>query len=232
MKISLIVPLHNEEENVADLINKIEQTLDFSYELLVVNDHSIDRTRLLVEELICKYKNIRLVNNKLDGGFGNALRTGFKEAYGEVVVPIMGDLCDDLETVKKMLNKIEDGYDIVCGSRYIKNGKRQGGSILKGFLSCWGGRLLHFLLVVPTNDISNAFKMYRKSVLDSIDIKASGFEISMEIPLKAFYKGFKITEVPTVWKERTKGKSSFKVFNLLPNYIKLFSWAIFKRMGF
>jgi len=83
---------------------------------------------------------------------------------------------------------------------------------------------------VPTNDIANAFKMYKKEVISSIDIQAKGFEISMEIPLKAYYLGFKITEVPTVWKERTKGKSSFKIFKLLPAYLKLYVWAIFRRL--
>lgn len=230
MMLSLIVPLHNEEENIIDLIDKIEGSLNFGYELLVVNDHSHDRTRILVTELSRKYDNIRLVDNGLEAGFANVLMTGFREAIGDVVVPVMGDLCDDLATIKKMLTKIEEGYDIVCGSRYIKGGRRQGGSKLKGFLSCWGGRFLHFILGLPTSDISNAFKMYRKSVLNSIDIKAKGFEISMEIPLKAFYKGFKITEVPTVWKERAKGKSNFKVLKLLPDYIGLFLWAIFKRI--
>jgi hypothetical protein len=71
--------------------------------------------------------------------------------------------------------------------------------------------------------------MYRKSVLDSVDIESCGFEISMEIPLKAYFLGFKITEVPTIWKERTKGKSSFRMLRLLPNYLKLYFWAISKR---
>jgi hypothetical protein len=72
--------------------------------------------------------------------------------------------------------------------------------------------------------------MYRKSVLDTINTDSKSFEISMEIPLKAYFAGFKITEVPTVWKERTKGKSSFKIFKKLPVYIKLFVWAISKKM--
>jgi hypothetical protein len=70
--------------------------------------------------------------------------------------------------------------------------------------------------------------MYRREVIETMDIKAGGFEISMEILLKAYYLGFKITEVPTVWRERTKGKSSFKIFKLLPNYLKLYIWAFYK----
>jgi hypothetical protein len=129
-----------------------------------------------------------------------------------------------------MLSKIDEGYDIVCGSRYIRGGSRIGGSKAKGFFSSFVGRSLYYLLGLPTHDIANAFKMYRKKVIDSIDIESCGFEVSMEIPLKAYYLGFKITEVPTIWRERAKGKSKFRIFKLSSSYIKLYIWAIFKSL--
>lgn len=231
MRLSIIIPAHNEEENIAQVIERVESSVDADYELVIVNDHSRDKTPLLVEEARKRYANIRLVENNLEGGFANALRTGFRSSSGEVVIPVMGDLCDDLATIKAMLEKIDQGYDIVCGCRYIKGGRRQGGSRLKGLLSAGAGWTLYYLLGIPTHDIANAFKMYRKNVLDGIDIKAKGFEISMEIPLKGYYKGFKITEVPTVWKEREKGQSTFKIFKLLPEYLKLYFWGIFMRIS-
>ncbi len=230
MKLSIIIPAHNEQDNITDVINKIEDVLDMPHELVVVNDHSIDTTAQLVARLTRQYNNIRLVENKLPRGFANALKTGFSNVATDIVVPVMADLCDDLSTIKKMLQKINDGYDVICGSRYINGGGRYGGSKLKGFFSSFVGRSLCFLLGLPTHDIANAFKMYRKSAIDSIDIKSKGFEISMEIPLKAHYLGLKMTEVPTVWKERTKGKSNFSMLKLLPRYIKLYIWAIFKRL--
>ena len=229
MSISIIIPAHNEEDNITGIINRIKNTLDIPYELVVVNDHSTDRTAELVRKLTKEYDNIRLIENKLDGGFANALKTGFNNATREVVIPVMADLCDDLSTVKKMLEKINEGYDVVCGSRYIEGGARLGGSKLKGFFSCFAGRSLRYLLQLPTSDIANAFKMYRKGVIDKIDIKAKSFEISMEIPLKAYYLGFKITEVPTLWKARTSGRSNFRMIRLLPNYLNLYIWAIFKK---
>lgn len=87
------------------------------------------------------------------------------------------------------------------------------------------------MLGIPTHDIANAFKMYRKKAIDSIDIQTKGFEVSMEIPLKVYFLGFKITEVPTIWRERTKGKSNFKILKLLPDYIKLYIWAVYKRLS-
>jgi len=230
MKLSVIIPAHNEEENILDVISKIETDLKLPFELIIVNDHSVDSTPGIVADLAIKYNNISLVDNKFDPGFANAIKTGLYSAKGEVIVPVMGDLCDDLKVIPVMLEKVLEGYDVVCGSRYIAGGARLGGSKLKGFLSAFAGWSLHYLLGIPTHDIANAFKMYRKKVIDSINIEAKGFEISMELPLKAYYAGFKVTEVPTVWREREKGESSFRMFNLVPNYLKLYLWAIKKRI--
>jgi len=229
MKLSIIIPAFNEEQNIADVIKQVENSLDIDFELIIVNDHSVDFTVGIVEQFTSKYNNIRLVENKLPKGFGNAIKTGFKTALGDVIMPVMGDLCDDLSTVKSMLDKINEGYDIVCGSRYIKGGARIGGSKIKGFFSCFAGQSLSFLLGLPTHDIANAFKMYKKKVMGSVEINSSGFEVSMEIPIKAYYLGFRITEVPTIWRERKKGKSSFKMFELFPSYFKLYLWAVFKK---
>jgi len=230
MRLAIIVPAHNEEENIVDAIDKIEASLDIPHELIVVNDHSTDATAQLVHGLSGRYPNIRLVENLNEIGFANAIKTGFANNKSDTVVLVMADLCDDLHTIKDMYKKINEGFDIVCGARYIKGGARLGGSKIKGFFSCFVGWSLHYLLGVPAHDIANAFKMYRKNVLDSINIESKGFEISMEIPLKAFYSGFKMTEVPTVWKERTKGKSSFNMFKLLPSYLKVYIWAVIKRI--
>jgi len=231
MNLSIVIPAHNEEDNITEVINRIERALDIPHELVVVNDHSTDNTAGLLEKLSAQYNNIKVVENKLEAGFANALKTGFKGISTDIVVPVMADLCDDLSTIKKMFELVNEGYDVVCGCRYVKKGARQGGSRLKGFFSRSVGKSLYFLLGLPTCDIANAFKMYRKKVIESIDIKSRGFEISMEIPLKAYFLGFKMTEVPTIWQERTRGESSFKMLKLAPAYLKLYLWAIFKRLA-
>jgi len=234
MKMSIVVPAHNEQDNIIDVLDKIERFLDglgLDCEMVVVNDHSTDNTARLVSEMSKQHDNIRLIENKLRPGFANALKSGFNSAQGEVVVPVMGDLCDDLSAIKAMFKKINEGYDVVCGSRYMERGARLGGSKIKGFFSRFVGVSLHYLLGLPTRDISNAFKMYRKSVLEGMAIESTSFEISMEIPVKAYYSGFKIAEVPTVWKERTRGKSNFRMYKLLPAYLNLYVWAIFKKIS-
>jgi len=229
MELSIIVPAYNEEENIADVISKIDSSLDLPCELFVVNDYSTDRTHFIVEELSQKYPNLKLVHNTGEKGFANAVRSGFNQATGELVVVVMGDLCDDLGTIKRMLLKAEEGYDVVCAARYIKGGARIGSSKVKGFFSFFVSWSLHYFIGIPTHDIANAFKLYRRKVLDSINIESKGFELSLEIPLKAYYLGFKITEVPTVWRERQKGKSHFKMLSSFPSYLKFYLWGIARR---
>jgi dolichol-phosphate mannosyltransferase len=232
MQLSIIIPAHNEEDNIEDAIGTIIKTVpaEIDYEIVVVNDHSTDNTAETVGGLSRQFPNLKLVDNPLEPGFANAIKAGFANIHGEVILPVMADLCDDLSVVRQMYEKITSGYDVVCGSRYLKGGARLGGSRFKGTLSCLAGRSIYYLLGIPTHDIANAFKMYRKNVIDNIDIRAKGFEISMEIPIKAYFKGFKIGEIPTVWKERTRGKSSFKIFKLLPDYLKLYFWALSKKI--
>jgi len=230
MKLSIVIPAHNEEENIAQVIEQVEDKIKFLFDLVVVNDHSTDKTAEIVAGLAKKFTNIILIENKLEPGFANAIKTGLTSAKTDVVVPVMGDLCDDLETIPVMFEKIIKGFDVVCGSRYIKGGSRIGGSKVKGFFSFFVGRTMSMFTGIPTRDVANAFKMYRKEVVDSINIESTGFEISMEMALKAYFKGFKVTEVPTVWKEREKGKSTFKMLNLTPNYSRWYLWALKTRL--
>ena len=230
MDLSIIVPAHNEEENIAQVIRKIEEIVTVGYELIIINDHSQDQTAKIVSGLTGQYPNLRLIDNPLEGGFANAIRAGLANIRTGLVVPVMADLCDDLNTINIMYDKINQGYDVVCGARYLKGGARIGGSKIKGFFSFFVGKTVSMFTGIPTVDVANAFKMYRKKVVDSINIESKGFEISMELALKAYFQGFRITQVPTVWRERVKGKSSFKMFNLTPNYFRWYLWSIKRKM--
>ncbi len=232
MKLSIVIPAHNEEENISQVIEQVEEKIKFLFDLIVVNDHSSDRTAEIVSGLTKRYGNLIMIENRLKSGFANAIKTGLLSARTEVAVPVMGDLCDDLDSVPLMFKKIvEEGFDVVCGSRYIKGGARLGGSRVKGFFSYFVGRTMAMFTGIPTHDVANAFKMYRREIMDSVNIESTGFEVSMEIALKAYFKGFKVTEIPTVWKERERGKSTFKMLNLTPNYFRWYWWAARKGLG-
>ncbi len=230
MKLSIIIPAYNEEENIGQVIEQVEERIKFPFDLIVINDHSADRTAEIVTGLANKFNNIILIENKLAPGFANVVKTGLASVKTEVVVLVMGDLCDDLGTLPLMFEKIKEGFDVVCGSRYIKGGARIGGSKVKGFFSFFVGKTMSMFTGITTRDVANAFKMYRKEVIESINIESAGFEVSMELALKAYFNGFKITEVPTIWREREKGKSSFRMFNLTPNYSRWYLWALKTRL--
>jgi len=231
MNFSIIIPARNEEGIIEATLRAIEAGIHKEHEVVVVNDHSNDNTAAIVGRLSQEYNNIRLVNNDDEPGFANALKTGFNQAKTGILIPVMADLCDDPDTINKMYEKSREGFDIVCGSRYMRKGSKIGGPVLQSFFSRFVGKSLKYLVGIPTSDVSNSFKSYRKSLLDRIQIKSRGFEISMEITLKAYFSGAKITEIPTVWKGRFIGKSKFYLFKVAPKYIKLYLWAIFRNMA-
>ncbi len=227
---SLIIPAHNEEFSLRGTVSSLENVLsNYDFEIIIVNDHSTDRTVKIVRELTKKYPNIRLLDNTNKKGFATTLITGFRQAMGDFLIPVMADGCDDPNTIKEMHEKTKNGYDLVCASRYTKGGRRVSGPKLKGFFSEFVGRTIHLLTRIPTTDVANAFKLYRKSALQKIKIENSGFAISMEITLKIYFQGYKITEIPTCWKGRKEGKSKFQVLKITPLYLKWYIWALMKR---
>lgn len=230
-QLSIIIPARNEESNIISAVMKLEETVKVDFEIIIVNDHSMDNTKNTADDLAAKYANIRVVENQSAPSFVNAFVCGISHVRSEIFVPVMADLCDDPETINKMYEKINEGYDIVAGSRYMCAGKRLGGPVLKAFFSSFMGKSLFFLIGIPTHDIANAFKMYRKKILNGMLIESRGFEVSVEIPLKAYFNGAKITEVATVWKERETGKSNFKMFKIGPRYMRLYLWAIIKSLS-
>lgn len=139
----------------------------------------------------------------------------------------MADLSDSLEIVDDMYQKILEGYDVVCGSRYMKGGKQIGGPLLKGLMSRTAGISLHLLTGINTHDISNSFKMYSRKLLNNITIESNGgFELGMEIAVKAYSMGYKITEIPSTWRDRSNGESRFKLFQWLPKYLHWYFYAL------
>src|SRR4030042_1165885 len=226
MNFSIIIPAHNEENNIEKTIRTIKKDVLGNYEILVVDDHSIDGTAKIVIGLTKEYNNLILISNTKQASFANTLRAGFEKVNSDIVIPVMADLCDDPQDINKMYEEIQKGFDIICGSRYMPGGKKEEGPKLKSFFSKIYSLSLYFLINIPTHDIANAFKMYKKKVVDSVAPDAKGFEISVELPLKAFFAGYKISEIPTVWTDRKEGESKFRVSKQSLGYLWLYLWAL------
>ncbi len=229
IKLSVVIPARNEEDNIEETVNSLLPFVNpQEAEIIVVNDHSTDNTAKIVKNLSGKYGFVKLVDNLKSPGFASALKTGFENASGEFVVPVMADRCDEPSTLPKMLEKTAEGYDLVCGSRYIRGGKRIGGPLAQGVFSRFVGITLHLFTGIGTRDAANAFKMYRREILLSLDLQEKGFAVSMEACVNFFMRGCRIADVPTVWYGREKGKSKFRLSKTLP-YVRLYLTTIVRR---
>lgn len=227
MNLTIIIPAHNEEEAIIKTLESLKRSIKIPHKIIVIDDSSSDQTKDVVNNYIKKNKNVICTQTTPNvRGFANALKLGFSRVQSGVIVPVMADLCDEPKTINEMYSKIQKGWDVVCGSRYMKGGRKKGGPILQHYLSVIVCRTVQLLTGVPTSDVSNAFKMYRKEWLDRVKINpSSGVEASMEILLQTYFNGAKITEIPTTWRGRTDGASKFKIIERTPRYSRICLWA-------
>lgn len=231
--LDIIIPVYNEEENIVATLMEIEGKVTTPHRILIIYDFDEDNTIPVAQEYVKETGkgNIDLIKNYYGKGVLSAIKTGFEVAEGKVLLVVMADTSDDLSIVDEMFRKINQGYDIVCGSRYMKGGKQIGGPWLKKTLSRMAGVSLRLFTGIPTHDVTNSFKMYRKSVLKDMQIESDGgFEIGMEIVVKAYLKGCKITEIPSIWRDRIAGESRFKIAKWLPKYIHWYLVALKGRL--
>lgn len=228
--LSVVIPVYNEGASFRRLLEAVAAAAKFPFEVLVVYDFEEDDTLPVVRELAGKFSRLRAVKNRFGSGALNALRTGFAEARGDGVVVLMGDGSDDVSVLPRMYQHFCAGSDLICGSRYSPGGQQIGGPVLKKWLSRVAGISLHYLSGLPTRDATNSFKMYRASLLRSLPIESrAGFEVSLELCVKAFLAGYRISEVPCVWRERTAGRSRFRLLGWIPHYLRWYLYALWHR---
>lgn len=232
MLLSIVVPVYREGDAARPVLTALAAAAPQPNEILVVHDEADDPTVPVVAALQASIPQMRAVHNQLGRGPAFALRAGFAAARGEAVLVTMADASDELDDIAPMLARIAEGYDLVSASRYMRGGRQIGGPPVKGALSRTAGLTLHWLTGLPTADPTSAFKMYRKSMLDRLTIESdTGFEISLEITVKAHLAGYRITEVPTTWRDRVEGQSNFKLLRWLPRYLRWYGLAMRKGLG-
>lgn len=227
MRLSIVVPVYREGEAARATLAALAARAPGPHELLVVHDEADDPTLPVIEALRRAHPQVRAVHNTLGRGPAWALRAGFQEARGEAVLVTMADASDELDDIAPMLARLEAGDDVVAASRYMPGGRQLGGPRLKVFLSRTAGRSLHALIGLPTHDPTSSFKLYRRSMLERLDLESdAGFELALEITVKAFLAGYRVGEVPTTWRDRVEGKSNFKLVRWLPRYLRWYGLAL------
>lgn len=227
MDFSVVIPAYNEEQNLPKLLDNLIGLKNSykDFEIVIVNDNSSDKTGEIAESYSMKYKNIKVIHRKKGvNGMGAALKEGTKAANGRYVVWVMGDNSDDLTTIPKLIKKIEEGHDIVFGSRYIENGSSGDLEFVKAFLSSGYSSISRLVFGFKVHDITNAFRAFKKKVFDSISLESNNFAISPEFAIKAHLKGYKLGESPTTYSNRKAGATKFRFIKMGVEYCKLLKY--------
>lgn len=229
LRLSIVVPVYREGEAARATLTALATGAPGPHEILVVHDEADDPTLPVVADLRRAHPQIRAVHNTLGRGPAWALRAGFQAARAEAVLVTMADASDEVADIARMLARLEAGDDVVAASRYMPGGQQLGGPPLKNFLSRAAGRSLHALIGLPTHDPTSSFKLYRRRMLERLTLESdAGFELALEITVKAFLAGYRIGEVPTVWRDRVEGTSNFKLARWLPRYLRWYGLALRK----
>jgi dolichol-phosphate mannosyltransferase len=225
--LNIVIPVYNEGANFPALRAALTEAIHSPFEAFVVYDFDEDNTVPPVREAILQGDlRFHLIKNSVRPGVIGALLAGFQAADRGPVLVVMGDLSDDLGKVDRMVALYHQGYHLVSASRYMPGGRVFGGPFLKRNLSKWAGLSLHWLRGLPTSDATNAFKLYDAEMLKGLTLESrGGFELSLEITVKAFLGGYRITEIPATWRDRTHGESRFRMWRWLPLYLRWFFYA-------
>jgi dolichol-phosphate mannosyltransferase len=230
-RLSVVIPVYNEGDNFERLWNEVTSLIRSGFMAYVVYDFDKDNTLPIVNGIIATgEKRLRAVRNQRAPGVVGAIMSGFDVVPDGPVLIVMADLSDDLRQVDRMLQLYQQGYHIVVGSRYMKGGHLIGGPFFKQMLSRIAGTSLCWLRGLPTHDATNAFKIYDRAMVRTLNVQSQGgFELNLELTVKAFLAGYRIAEVPATWRDRTAGQSRFRLWKWLPRYLRWYLYAFRSR---
>jgi dolichol-phosphate mannosyltransferase len=228
--LSVVIPARDEEGCIASTVEHLEIELrlnNIPHEIVVVDDGSTDRTWEILQDLRAKITPLSPTKNTGANGFGRAVIWGLDQMNGDAVVIMMADASDDARDVVRYWQRLNEGYDCVFGSRFIKGGGVIDYPRIKLALNRLANYFLKILFRIKLNDTTNAFKAYRKEAIDGCrPLIAPHFNITVEIPLKAIVRGFTWTTIPITWRNRRTGTAKLKIKEMGSRYlfICLYVW--------
>jgi len=221
--LSIIIPTYNEADNIAELINRIEQSLKgYNFEVIIVDDNSQDGTAGIVNELCKTYKNVKLFKRLEKRGLASAVVYGVNKTNAEVIVILDADLQHPPEIIPALFEKLKkDDYDIVIASRYICGSRIKEWSLWRKFISLCAIFLAKFLLPETRGigDVTSGYFIFKRDVIKGVSFNAKSFKLLLEILVKANYKS--VTEIPYTFTCRKKGRSKLNLFEVLEYLILL-----------
>jgi dolichol-phosphate mannosyltransferase len=233
MKLSLVIPAHNEEgciEQTVTAHNTALMDAGIEHEILVVNDNSSDETQNILDRLSVEIESVRYVMNSPPNGFGLAVRKGLNNYSGDAVAVVMADGSDSPENVVSYYRKLIEGYDCVFGSRFIPGGSTSDYPKMKYFLNRIFNTFIRVLFAIKYNDTTNAFKMYRREALDGLrPFLSHHFNLTVELPLKAITRGYSYAVVPNSWQNRTTGVAKLKIKEMGSRYLFIVLYCLIEK---
>ncbi|MGH9070344.1 MAG: glycosyltransferase [Acidimicrobiales bacterium] len=222
--LSVVIPVFNEGATIASVLRSLEARVSTPHEVVVVYDFDGDNTVAPVQALLEELPAVRLHRNTLGRGALNAIRSGIAASAGRYVLVGMADGSDDHRVADQMVALAMAGASVVAASRYAPGGSQVGGPRAKALASRTAGLLLHHVGGMPIHDPTNNYKLYERDFLEAVGIESTGgFEVALELSVKAYAGGYAMAEVPATWSGRTEGESRFDLRRWLPAYLRW--WA-------
>ena len=227
--LSIVIPAYNEAEYIVLTLNRIRDSVKTSFECLVIVDDSKDTTIPFIEAYNKSDPRFRVILNDLGPGPAKAIKKGMSNSKGDFIAVVSGDGSDDVNQIDELVKLVERGVSVAVASRHVQGGQLVGSPFIKGFLSKIAGLSLYYLARMGTRDSTNNFKIYDKNFLNMITIESRyGFELGLELVTKAKKLKLKIAEIPTIWIERSEGKSNFPLLESLPRYLYWYLKALMR----
>jgi dolichol-phosphate mannosyltransferase len=229
VRLSVVIPARNEEGVIADTLRGLTAALDaegLEHEILVVDDSSEDGTRAAVERLAGESPQIRCIASPYTGGFGLAVRAGLEAFTGDAVAIVMADGSDSPRDLVRYHHLLEEGYDCAFGSRFMAGSSVRDYPRVKLVLNRIVNLGIRLLFQHGYNDTTNAFKAYRREVIENIQpLFSNHFNLTVEMPLKALIRGHSFGVVPIAWTNRSWGESKLGLKEMGSRYLFIVLYA-------
>jgi dolichol-phosphate mannosyltransferase len=223
MKLSVVIPAHDEAASIGVTVRGVTEVLrveEIDHEVLVVDDSSADGTSDVVARLAEEDERVRCVASRYPPGFGLAVRAGLEEFSGDAVAVVMADASDDPADLITYYRLLEEGYECAFGSRFVHGSHVQGYPRFKLVMNRIVNLGIRLLFRHGYNDTTNAFKAYRREVIESIQpLLSNQFNLTVELPLKAVVRGFSYGIVPVSWRNRKTGQSKLSLQEMGSRYL-------------
>jgi dolichol-phosphate mannosyltransferase len=228
--LSIVIPARDEEGCICSTVEHLHVELRLNHiphEIIVVDDGSTDTTWPLLQNLKAQIPELLPVQNLEKHGFGCAIICGLNCMRGDAAIIMMADESDDCRDAVRYWQELNKGYDCVFGSRFIRGGGVIDYPFIKWALNRLANAFIAALFRIPFNDTTNAFKAYRKTVIDGCrPLIAPHFNLTVELPLKAIVRGYSWTVVPITWRNRRTGVAKLKIKEMGSRYffICMYVW--------